>query len=55
MDSKSEFYEAFAGLIFSIANADGVVDDDEVELLKEKSGDHPISSFIDVYLKLMMI
>ena len=51
MNSKEELYDSFAELLFSIAMADGEIDEEETQELNRLIGNHPLRSRIDNLMK----
>lgn len=46
MNAKEELYEAFGELIYAIAKADGLIDNDEISKITEILDNHPWASNI---------
>lgn len=46
MENKEQLYESFAELIFSVAMADGVIDDEEINYLHTLFNGHPVEQKI---------
>jgi uncharacterized tellurite resistance protein B-like protein len=47
MNSKEELYNSFAELIYSVAMADGIIDDEELAEIKRLTGNHPLGFKIE--------
>jgi hypothetical protein len=47
MDKKEELYDSFAELIYSVAMADGVIDEEEIAEIKRLTGTHPLGGKIE--------
>lgn len=51
MNSKEQLYDSFAELIFSVAMADGVIDEEEIAEIKRLTGNHPLGQKIETLIK----
>jgi len=49
---KAQLYNAFARLIYAVTMADGIVQKEEMDVIRKVVGEHPMMGYIDNYFRI---